>query len=110
MIDALLPIVGTKVLIRKLNEKDLESLYALEIDDDVKRYVGGPVTRPQQEWIEGMTGLCSTPYAVLPLIVKYKPPEILLVGHRSRSQQVFVASSSAQRPSPRSPPSKDAFR
>jgi hypothetical protein len=24
MIDALLPIVGTKVLIRKLNEKDLE--------------------------------------------------------------------------------------
>jgi hypothetical protein len=42
MIDALLPIVGTKVLIRKLNEKDLESLYALEIDDDVKRYVGGP--------------------------------------------------------------------
>ena len=72
MINTLLPIVGIKVLIRKLNEKDLESLYALEIDDHVKRYVGGPVTTPQQEWIEGMAGLCSTPNAALPLIVIYK--------------------------------------
>jgi [ribosomal protein S5]-alanine N-acetyltransferase len=72
VINTLLPIVGIKVLIRKLNEKDLESLYALEIDDHVKRYVGGPVTTPQQEWIEGMAGLCSTPNAALPLIVIYK--------------------------------------
>jgi hypothetical protein len=44
-----LPIEGTNTLIRELEESDLESLYALEVDEDVKRFVGGPVTKPKQE-------------------------------------------------------------
>jgi len=64
-----LPIIGTKVLVRKLNTEDLKPLYELEIDKDVKRYVGGPVTKSQDEWIEGMRTLCSCPCSSLPLIV-----------------------------------------
>jgi hypothetical protein len=41
MIDLPLQIVGTKVLIRNLKTEDLQPLYELEIDEDVKRYVGG---------------------------------------------------------------------
>jgi RimJ/RimL family protein N-acetyltransferase len=72
MIDSLLPIMGTRVLIRKLNKEDLKPLYELEIDKDVKRYVGGPVTKSQQESIEGKTELCSRQIAVLPLIITCK--------------------------------------
>jgi RimJ/RimL family protein N-acetyltransferase len=70
MPDFLLPIEGEKVLIRKSYKKDLELLYALDVDEDVKRYVGGPVTRPRQEWIEGMQRLfAQPPTAALPLVV-----------------------------------------
>jgi hypothetical protein len=48
------PIVGEKVTIRSLSEGDLDRLYALEIDEDVKRYVGGTVKGPREEWIAGM--------------------------------------------------------
>jgi RimJ/RimL family protein N-acetyltransferase len=42
------------VVIRKLYKKDLGLLYDLEADTDVKRYVGGPVTKPRQEWVAEM--------------------------------------------------------
>lgn len=48
------PIVGEKVTIRSLSEGDLERLYALEIDEEVKRYLGGAMKRPGEEWIAGM--------------------------------------------------------
>ena len=41
----LTPIVGKKVIIRSMSEGDLEQLYALETDEAVKRYVGGPVKK-----------------------------------------------------------------
>lgn len=68
MIDLPLPIVGTKVLIRNLDPEDPQSLYELEIDEDVKRYVGGPLTTSRQDWIERT----KRPDAVLPLIVTWK--------------------------------------
>ena len=71
-IDSLLPIMGPRVLIRGLSTEDLEALYELEIDEDVKQYVGGPVTRPRQEWIDVMAELCSSPFAILPLIIACK--------------------------------------
>jgi RimJ/RimL family protein N-acetyltransferase len=64
-----LPIVGTKVMIRKLLKKDLGSLYTLEADKDVKRYVGGPVTKPREEWVEEMRRKFARPLAILPLTV-----------------------------------------
>jgi RimJ/RimL family protein N-acetyltransferase len=60
MIDFKLPIIGTKVLIRELNEKDLESLYPLEIDPDVKRYLKGPVNSLKEDWIKKAKQLCKT--------------------------------------------------
>ena len=64
MIDFPLPIVGTKVLIRGMREQDIEPLYNLDTDEDVKRYLGGALTRPKHECIEGMRQL-----TVFPLIV-----------------------------------------
>jgi [ribosomal protein S5]-alanine N-acetyltransferase len=49
-----LPIWGECVSVRRLEEHDLEGLYALETDADVKRYVGGPVLRPRDEWVNCM--------------------------------------------------------
>jgi RimJ/RimL family protein N-acetyltransferase len=49
-----LPIVGQRLTIRTPLQGDLEAWYQLEVDPDVKRYVGGPVTRPRNEWIAGM--------------------------------------------------------
>jgi RimJ/RimL family protein N-acetyltransferase len=37
-----------------MSEGDLEQLYALETDEAVKRYVGGPVKKQRDEWIAGM--------------------------------------------------------
>ena len=72
MPDFPLPIVGTKVVIRKLLKKDLGPFCTLEADKDVKRYVGGPVTTPRQEWIGEMRRLLEKPGAVLPLTVTIK--------------------------------------
>jgi ribosomal-protein-alanine N-acetyltransferase len=45
-------------------------LYALDVDEEVKRYVGGPLTRPREEWMEGMRRLIANPEAAaLPLVV-----------------------------------------
>jgi hypothetical protein len=72
MIDFSLPIIGTAIVIRAMREEDVEALYNLDTDKDVKRYVGGALTRPRQECVEGMRGFCTTPGAVLPLIVACK--------------------------------------
>jgi [ribosomal protein S5]-alanine N-acetyltransferase len=69
MPDLPLPIVGTNVVVRKLYKKDLRKLYELEVDKEVKRYVGGPIIRPRQEWIEGMRRLFENPEAILPLTI-----------------------------------------
>jgi RimJ/RimL family protein N-acetyltransferase len=45
----LLPIHSDRLLIRHLEERDFEDLYALETDAKVKRYVGGPVLRARDE-------------------------------------------------------------
>ena len=49
-----MPILGERVAIRRLVEADLSNLYDLEIDEEVKRYVGGPVKTPREAWIDGM--------------------------------------------------------
>src|SRR5215472_16484571 len=54
--DLQLPIVGARLTIRAGTEQDLEDWYLLETDPDVKRYVGGPATRPRDEWLSGMRG------------------------------------------------------
>ncbi|MGO9545233.1 MAG: hypothetical protein ACLPPF_10605 [Rhodomicrobium sp.] len=72
MIASLLPIEGQKILIGALEEADLENLYDLEIDKDVKRYVGGPTFHSKPEWIEGMRRCIDNGQGnVLPLIVRY---------------------------------------
>jgi [ribosomal protein S5]-alanine N-acetyltransferase len=98
MIDSLLPIMGTRVLIRKLDNEDLNQLYELESDQHVKHYGGGPVTRSRQEWIEGMAGLCSSPYAALPLVITCKATgnfagraSLSLLDKRCWEIQVLVA-------------------
>jgi RimJ/RimL family protein N-acetyltransferase len=55
-IDLGLPIVGARLTIRAATEQDLEDWYVLETDPDVKRYVGGQVTRSRDEWLAGMRG------------------------------------------------------
>lgn len=50
----LLPIHSDRLLIRHLEERDFEDLYALETDAEVKRYVGGPVLRPRDECVSLM--------------------------------------------------------
>ena len=59
-----LPIIGENVIIRTLCEFDLDELYALETDTAVKAFLGGPVTRPREVWIEGMRKLLDQQYAV----------------------------------------------
>jgi RimJ/RimL family protein N-acetyltransferase len=54
--DLRLPIVGARLTIRAGTEQDLEDWYLLETDPDVKRYVGGPVTRPRDQWLAGIRG------------------------------------------------------
>ncbi|MGA7453052.1 MAG: GNAT family N-acetyltransferase [Rhodoplanes sp.] len=48
-------LVGKTVIMRSLSEDDLEQLYALETDESVKQYVGGPVKKRREEWIAGMS-------------------------------------------------------
>jgi RimJ/RimL family protein N-acetyltransferase len=57
MADLPLPIVGEKVVIRNSTEGDLHLLYALETDENVKYYLGGPSKHGCDEWIAGM-GKC----------------------------------------------------
>ena len=47
--------IGKTVIMRSLSEDDLEQLYALETDESVKQYVGGPVKKRREEWIAGMS-------------------------------------------------------
>ena len=73
MIDIPFPIIGQAILIREMRAEDIELLHDLETDTEVKRYVGGgTLTRPKQDWIEGMRRLRVTRGAHLPLIVTCK--------------------------------------
>ena len=49
-----LPIIGEQVIIRRIEEHDLNDFYSLESDCDVKQFIGGPVSKSRQEWITGM--------------------------------------------------------
>jgi ribosomal-protein-alanine N-acetyltransferase len=52
--DMRLPKIGANITIRRLEERDLTELYALESDPEVKRFMGGPVPKPSDQWIAGM--------------------------------------------------------
>lgn len=60
LLDSELPIIGKKVVIRRLSEDDLGEMYDLESDPCVKRYLKGPVTKPREQWIAGMQGQLSS--------------------------------------------------
>ena len=45
MIEIRSPIAGPRIVINKIDARDLDALYGLEIDEAVKRYVGRPVKR-----------------------------------------------------------------
>ena len=49
-----LPIIGKKVIIRKLQVDDLDQMYDLESDPCTKRYLDGPVKHSREQWIAGM--------------------------------------------------------
>ncbi|MCX6929090.1 MAG: GNAT family N-acetyltransferase [Verrucomicrobia bacterium] len=49
-----LPKYGQSVVVRCLEKGDLNELYTIESDPEVKRYMGGPVRTPREEWIRGM--------------------------------------------------------
>lgn len=54
-------------MIRRLEERDLEPLYELDSDQEVKRYVGGSVQLPRDQWIGRMReklGTGSCPLAI----------------------------------------------
>jgi len=67
-----LPVVGPHVVIRKIQKKDLGPFYTLETDEDVKRYVGGPVRMPRQEWIAKMDKVRKQGGKLTPLAVAAK--------------------------------------
>jgi ribosomal-protein-alanine N-acetyltransferase len=49
-----LPKAGKVVIIRVLKREDLEPLFDLESDPEVKKYLSGPISKPKEEWIKGM--------------------------------------------------------
>ena len=49
-----LPLTGTNVHLRRLQPEDALPLYEIEADADVKRYIGGPVLKPQATWISDL--------------------------------------------------------
>lgn len=49
-----LPKSAENVVVRHLERKDLDELYTIETDPEVKRYLHGPVSTPREEWILGM--------------------------------------------------------
>jgi [ribosomal protein S5]-alanine N-acetyltransferase len=56
------PIIGEKVVIRRLSEDDLDPMYDLESDPYVKHYLDGPAKKPREQWIAAMRNcLNSTP-------------------------------------------------
>ncbi len=55
-----LPKSGEKVVIRRLEESDLENLYALESDPQVKQFLRGPIFLPAEQWIPRMRELLGT--------------------------------------------------
>ena len=48
-----LPIIGSNVIVRCLQEDDLSEMYRMESDPEVKLYLNGPVRIPREEWIRG---------------------------------------------------------
>lgn len=49
-----LPKSRRNVVVRCLERKDLDELYTIESDPEVKRFLGGPVLTSREEWIRGM--------------------------------------------------------
>ena len=60
-VDLKLPKAGANVIVRRLEERDLEDLSAIEADPEVKRYLGGPISTPRLEWIAEMKRLLPNP-------------------------------------------------
>lgn len=46
-----LPKTGNHFAIRRLEERDLDDLYTLVSDPELKRFMGGPVPQPREQWI-----------------------------------------------------------
>jgi [ribosomal protein S5]-alanine N-acetyltransferase len=63
------PMTGPHIEVRKLRKHDIPKLYDLETDPDVKRYVGGVVKRPKEEWVTGMRLRMQRPSDVLPFAI-----------------------------------------
>jgi RimJ/RimL family protein N-acetyltransferase len=64
-----LPKIGTNVIIRPLEERDVTEMYALESDSEVKRFIGGPVRKTSDQWIPGMRSILPT-CGVLAVVAK----------------------------------------
>lgn len=65
----LFPLTGSNILIRKLYKRDIPQLYDLETDPNVKRYVGGIVKRPKDEWVAGMRRQTPSSLPILHLAI-----------------------------------------
>ena len=93
---------------------DIESLFDMESDPEVKRYLNGPVKKDRLEWIEKMKRMCTaTPTLAIELREECKfigraslspaeawgPPEMQIVlcrsawgnGYGREAAQLFVA-------------------
>jgi ribosomal-protein-alanine N-acetyltransferase len=53
-----LPLHGTRVLVRSLEVNDIPTLYEIESDPVVKRYMDDPVTIERELWIAEMSEQC----------------------------------------------------
>jgi RimJ/RimL family protein N-acetyltransferase len=49
-----LPKCGQRVILRRLENEDLDALYTIESDPEVKRYMREPVQLPRAEWVDKM--------------------------------------------------------
>ena len=78
-----LQLEGIHIQIRPLSNNDLRPLYDLETDEDVKRYVGGPVRTPRDEWIAAMS---STLGRLQPTLAIAEKATGHFVGRASLSQ------------------------
>jgi ribosomal-protein-alanine N-acetyltransferase len=64
-----LPIKSEHVCIRSLDGGDLEDLYALETDPEVKRYISAPVPTPKDEWMRPMRDRLGADTCALAIIL-----------------------------------------
>ncbi|SOD52837.1 Protein N-acetyltransferase, RimJ/RimL family [Pseudoxanthomonas wuyuanensis] len=55
-----LPLRGSRISIRALELEDVEALYEVECDTEVKRYLGGVLAKPRDSWIASMSKSCPS--------------------------------------------------